>query len=480
MVWTPLITFGQGMPMWWWQQHLPSLVFVFCFGACVGSFINVVNYRLPAGMSILSPPSKCPKCGAKLKFFRENLPILGWFILRGKCRYCKSPISPEYMIVETLMALLFVALYYLAYMINPSTPWWSEIFDRWWESNEFVRTFPAFFALAFLIAALVSMTMIDARTYTIPLPIPLFVTVSAFIFYAVQAFIPSRVPTGWPIQAADWQCFSISTGGMIGVVFAVIMLKLGKLKYSFADYHEYLPGEQGPVPNHVTPFELIFGLPILAGAAGWMFGGVWVAVVCVVVSIALGMVIARKSGVRLASHDEDNAANVLAQDYPHARREMLVELKFLIPVMLGLVGGWVVGEFLPQSAPPVVVQALGGSFAGYLMGGGLIWAIRILGTLAFGREAMGLGDVHMLAAVGAVMGWVSPIFIFFLAPFSGISWVLVSKGIGAIIRRSMRELPYGPHLAVATVLLILLWPGVKWAWSVYMGGVPLPAPGLIP
>lgn len=414
MVWTPLITFGQGLPpSWWWQQHLPGLFFVFCFGACVGSFINVVNYRLPAGMSILSPPSKCPKCGAKLKFFRENLPILGWFLLRGKCRYCKSRISAEYMIVELMMALLFVGLYYLAFMVNPSTPWWGEIFGPWWHYSEFVRTFPAYFALAFLIAGLFSMTVIDARTFTIPLPIPVFVTVSAFIFYAVQSQIPSRRLTEWPIPAADWQCFSISTGGMIGVVIALLLLKLGKLKYSFADYHLFV-----------------------------------------------------KDNEPLA-------------DYPHARREMLVELKFLIPFMLGLVGGWVIGQFLPATAPPALVQALGASFAGYLMGGGLIWAIRILGTLAFGREAMGLGDVHLLAAVGAVMGWVSPIFVFFIAPFSGIAWVVVSKGLGAVFRKVNRELPYGPHLAMATVVLILCWPGVRWAWSVYMPTVPLPAPGLV-
>lgn len=415
MVWTPLITFAQGWSQWWWwQQHLPGLVFVFLFGACVGSFINVVNYRLPAGMSILSPPSKCPKCGARLKFFRENLPILGWFLLRGKCRYCKAPISAEYMIIEVLMAGLFVGLYYLAYMVAPSTDWWGEIFGSWWYYNDFVRTFPAYFAWAFLIAALVSMTLIDARTFTIPLPAPLFVTICAFIFYAVQALIPLRQLTGWPLPGVNWQWFCVSTGGMIGVVAAILLLKLGKLKYSFADYHHFV-------------------------------------------------------------RDDHPLA-----DYPHARREMLVEIRFLTPVMLGLVGGWVIGQFLPQSAPPVFVQALGGTFAGYLVGGGLIWAVRILGTLLFGREAMGLGDVHLLAAVGAVMGWVSPIFVFFIAPFSGITWVLVSKGIGAIVRRSMRELPYGPHLAVATVLLILLWPGVRWAWSVYMPGVPLPGAGLIP
>ena len=61
-------------------KHVPVVVFVFAFGGIVGSFINVVIYRLPAGMSVISPPSRCPTCGARLKWW-ENMPILGWFII---------------------------------------------------------------------------------------------------------------------------------------------------------------------------------------------------------------------------------------------------------------------------------------------------------------------------------------------------------------------------------------------------------------
>ena len=59
-----MILLAQTIPSWWWLQHVPAMVFVFCFGACVGSFLNVVIYRLPAGMSVISPPSRCPTCGA--------------------------------------------------------------------------------------------------------------------------------------------------------------------------------------------------------------------------------------------------------------------------------------------------------------------------------------------------------------------------------------------------------------------------------
>jgi len=416
MVWTPLVTLGQLLPPWWWQQHLPWLVFVFCFGAAVGSFINVVNYRLPAGMSILTPPSRCPHCGAKLRFFRENLPILGWFFLRGKCRYCTARISPEYMIVELTMALLFVASYALAYMVSPSAPWWGEVLEPWWYWHGFEGTFPAYFAWTFLLASLFSMTMIDARTFTIPLPVPVFVTVVAFGLYALQALLPlsSRMGSSWPIITVGWEGAAVSFGGMLGVVVSLVLLRLGRLRYSFADYHEFV------------------------------------------------------------AEDE-----VLAE-YPHARREMLVELTYLAPILIGLAGGYLAGTLIDASSPPpVVVQALGGSFAGYLVGGGLVWAIRILATLVVGREAMGIGDVHLLAAVGAVLGWVAPIFVFFIAPFSGIGWKLLSIPLSKGPLKLSGELPYGPHLAVATGLAILCWPGLEWAWEQYMH-VPLPQPGVQP
>jgi leader peptidase (prepilin peptidase)/N-methyltransferase len=131
--------------------------------------------------------------------------------------------------------------------------------------------------------------------------------------------------------------------------------------------------------------------------------------------------------------------------------------------------------------PSQFLQAIGATFAGYLMGGGLIWGIRILGSLAFGREAMGLGDVHLLAAVGAVLGWSDPIVIFFLAPFFGLLWAVFSKGLGSIFHTVRRELPYGPHLAVATLALIVCRGPINWAFATFMPNVPFPpAPGFVP
>ncbi len=88
-----------------------NLVFsliIFAFGAAVGSFLNVVIYRLPAGLSLLHPPSRCPTCLHPLSP-QDNVPVLGWLWLRGRCRYCRTPISWRYPAIEALTGALFVA-----------------------------------------------------------------------------------------------------------------------------------------------------------------------------------------------------------------------------------------------------------------------------------------------------------------------------------------------------------------------------------
>jgi leader peptidase (prepilin peptidase) / N-methyltransferase len=75
-------------------------------GLMVGSFANVVIYRVPAGRSIISPPSACPKCAVQLKPW-DNVPVFSWLVLKGRCRNCLAPISPRYPLVEGLVGLVF-------------------------------------------------------------------------------------------------------------------------------------------------------------------------------------------------------------------------------------------------------------------------------------------------------------------------------------------------------------------------------------
>ncbi len=79
-------------------------------GASIGSFLNVVVYRLPAGLSLSHPPSRCPKCLTPLRK-RENVPIVGWLMLKGKCAHCGTDISMRYPIVELITALLFLSIF---------------------------------------------------------------------------------------------------------------------------------------------------------------------------------------------------------------------------------------------------------------------------------------------------------------------------------------------------------------------------------
>lgn len=92
----------------------PLIILAWCFavGACVGSFLNVVAWRLPLGMSLLWPSSHCPACGRAI-LLRDNVPIFGWILLRGRCRACHAPISPRYPTVEFVTALAFAAIAYV-------------------------------------------------------------------------------------------------------------------------------------------------------------------------------------------------------------------------------------------------------------------------------------------------------------------------------------------------------------------------------
>lgn len=87
------------IPLWYW------LIVFFAFGACVGSFYNVIVYRMPRGMSLINPPSHCPLCKKPIPLY-YNLPIVGWLWLRGRSACCKQPISVIYPIGESLCGLL--------------------------------------------------------------------------------------------------------------------------------------------------------------------------------------------------------------------------------------------------------------------------------------------------------------------------------------------------------------------------------------
>ena len=84
---------------------------IFLFGLAFGSFLNVCIYRMPRGLSVVRPRSACPGCGHPIAFY-DNVPVLSWMVLGGRCRDCKTGISPRYLLIEILTGVLFVGCYW--------------------------------------------------------------------------------------------------------------------------------------------------------------------------------------------------------------------------------------------------------------------------------------------------------------------------------------------------------------------------------
>ncbi len=104
------------------------LVFVFFLGLSIGSFLNVLIYRLPRSISPIKGTSFCPKCKKKILWY-DNIPLLSFILLRGKCRFCHSPISWQYPLVELLTGVLFVSV---ALFLSPVQDYWiTGLLDNW-------------------------------------------------------------------------------------------------------------------------------------------------------------------------------------------------------------------------------------------------------------------------------------------------------------------------------------------------------------
>lgn len=146
-----------------------TLPFVFAFGACIGSFLNVVIYRLPEGLSLIHPPSRCPHCHHPLGT-TENVPVLGWLWLRGRCRWCSAPISVRYPLVEAATGFLFCFVFWQYQFTLSSIAYWV------------------------LISWLVALSLIDFDTMTLPGVLTKSGLVLGLIFQGVMGWQRGQTP----------------------------------------------------------------------------------------------------------------------------------------------------------------------------------------------------------------------------------------------------------------------------------------------
>lgn len=379
------------------------IIFLFLIGACVGSFLNVVIYRVPRGESIVFPPSHCPKCGRAIRWY-DNIPLLSWLVLRGRCRFCKASISARYIFVEAVTALLIAGLYVCYFVL--------KIRQLDGKADGLGESWPTFIAYTVLTCGLLACSMVDIAHWIVPLEV-------CWVVSIVGAAVAAAAPHPWMPQVHP-AAGAMSLAAAVGLILAIILVHYGLLQRSFVDACE----------THLR---------------------------------------------RAKSKDEDGKETdeEEAPDQPmvgftsghgvNPRVEILREVLFLAPAFVLAAAGYLAVTKIPAVAGVWKAATSQGRFAwhfngflaalfGYLIGGLWVWGMRIFGTLAFGKEAMGLGDVHLLAAVGAVAGWIVPSVAFFLAPFFGLAWALYLW-----LARNQRELPYGPWLAAAALVVMIFY-----------------------
>ena len=322
------------------------LIFLFLLGCCIGSFLNVCVYRFPQHESlwaqlkgIYTPPSFCPRCQHKISS-RDNVPILGWLMLGGKCRNCRLSISPRYPIIEFLNGLMFVLLFvmevpshYLATVEESHlyTPLGPQIVDGW--SAELHMNLRYLYHLVLMEALLVA-SLIDWDLKIIP----------------DGATVPAM---------------------FVGVLGAVAIGRVHLVPVWFQD------------PSTSRAFLSMF-------PESWQWLG------------------------------SDTTVPQWTINFPH-------------------------------------LHGLAVSVAGFVIGGGLIWGVRLIGQWVLKREAMGFGDVILMAMMGSFLGWQPMVMVFFLAPLCALVVVLISA-----LSFRPREIPYGPYLSLAAFIVVLffreLWP----------------------
>jgi leader peptidase (prepilin peptidase) / N-methyltransferase len=324
----------------------PLVYFAICafiVGAVFGSLMNVVVARLPYEKSVLWPGSRCGNCLRPIRFY-DNIPILSYWILRGRCRTCKAPFSIRYFIVELFVAIAFVAILLIEIADNineiPGLAHARRELNFRFVNQANLPYFAFFLHRAVLVWLLTAAALCDLDRTEIPLSLTL-------------------------------------PGTLIGLIFAV----------SFPWPWPSTVGQALPVLHH--------------GATDW-----WL----------LGPLDMEKTGLYL---------------WP----------VWGPPPSWAPAGSWQLG----------LMTGLAGAAAGTF----LLRAVRFLAERGLGKEAMGLGDADLMMMVGAFLGW-QPVVIAFL--LGGVVTLFLS--LPSLVLKGMKPVPFGPGLAIGTVVTWLGWSAI--------------------
>jgi leader peptidase (prepilin peptidase)/N-methyltransferase len=183
---------------------MPLIVIGGVLGLLIGSFLNVVVWRLPRGESLSHPGSACPKCGHSIRWF-DNVPLVSWLVLRGRCRDCGAPISPRYPLVELATGLFFAGV--TVWLLGPAAPLAL--------SGSPAATLIALAGFLYLAALTVALALIDLDTHTLPNKIVL----PAYIVGGVILLTASAL-------SGDWGALFRAAIGMAAMFVAYLIMAL--------------------------------------------------------------------------------------------------------------------------------------------------------------------------------------------------------------------------------------------------------------
>ncbi|HNO79505.1 MAG TPA: A24 family peptidase [Phycisphaerae bacterium] len=476
----------------WW------LAFLCTFGLCLGSFLNVIIYRLPRNMSLGDPKwSFCPGCHSRINWY-DNLPVISYLRLRGRCRNCKGSISVRYPLLEMTAGLVVLFLLDAFLIAHTHTGAIVDYPGMTWQLGE---DWPILLAHIILMMALLAMSAIDLEHYWVDIRFTTLATVAGFCLHAI--WTPNR-SSQWPRPS-----ISLAAGSIVAVVtlmltFLIVRLFLkpaawvptaepeadappspaapeGEFSGSelpsdpeFTESDGSESASESPKPAGIRHTLGILGLiavasSILILATGALFEGAglskslsytarWLpGLIFLFFLILMG-------GSEPRDADEE-IIHSIESERSTARRTVLLELFVILPALA--LGGvtWYYGESCTQTrmmfedilqwAPTTDWTPLRGiatAAAGFLLGGAVGWFVRIVATLILGREAFGSGDIHMMAAAGCVCGWQTVLVGFILCSILAvIGWLLMLP-----IKRT-RAIPLGPWLSIAFLIVVLFY-----------------------